>query len=297
MIRQRITTKGAELSRSRRRLVRLRGQERFTLIEMLIVIAIIGVIAAMLLPATQKAMESARQAFCANNQGKSLTALQQYSNDYHSYFLAYGVLDAPGYPANRDVIHWYKPLIGATIGGYSASFSTYVDSRNVFICPSQAHSSYSPTASYIDDNCYGIFTDWGGTTPPGTPARFPLHSLRQIVNQNGNTTRGVDSYSFARARYPSRSLLLSDTLRSVYYIQLNKFYKTINYTHSSSGGLHLRHNELANAGFMDGHVSALSVGGWDDVGEFLFGSMSTFAWSNNRFDLYIGSQYQPLPAQ
>lgn len=289
---QRIVFGGTGVDGFRRELPGVRAYARFTLIEMLVVIAIIAILAALLAPMTQKALESARQTLCVNNQGKSVSALQLYANDYQSWFIANGVLDAPGYPANRDIAHWYKPLIGATIGGYSAPFATYVDSRNTFICPSQTHRSYSATASYIADNCYGIFSDWDSPA-----ASFPLHSLRQTVLWGGDGKKGVDLYSFARARYASRTLLLADTLRSSYYYQYFKFNKTINYSHSGSGGVHLRHNERGNAAFMDGHVSSLDIDGWDATGEFLFGKMSTSSWPNKRFDLYVGPQYQQIPAQ
>ena len=54
---------------------------RFTLVELLIVIAIIAILAAMLLPALSRAKESSRRAVCLNNQGQSARAIWLWAGD------------------------------------------------------------------------------------------------------------------------------------------------------------------------------------------------------------------------
>lgn len=82
----------------------------FTLIELLIVIAIIAILAAMLLPALNRARDSARSTTCINNL-KQLGQLQvQYSNDYKSYL-------TPGQIINTST-PWANLLID---GGYVAN--------------------------------------------------------------------------------------------------------------------------------------------------------------------------------
>ena len=76
---------------SRRNLCRM----EFTLIELLVVIAIIAILAAMLMPALQKARQQGQLANCVSNLKQQGTGVGMYANDHNDYFPAPATTSSP----------------------------------------------------------------------------------------------------------------------------------------------------------------------------------------------------------
>ena len=64
------------------------GPGAFTLIEMLVVIAIIGILAGLLLPALTAARERGREAACKSNLRQLFMAMDMYCNHFDEYYLS-----------------------------------------------------------------------------------------------------------------------------------------------------------------------------------------------------------------
>lgn len=104
----------------------------FTLIELLIVIAIIAILASMLLPALNRAKESARGILCSGNLRSIGVGIHAYSSDYKDWFVPVLQGTSSSDPKKEG---WFVKLESYGIT-YSRALRT---DKGVFRCPSDIY--------------------------------------------------------------------------------------------------------------------------------------------------------------
>src|SRR6266404_373500 len=147
----------------------------FSLVELLVVIALLSLLAAMILPALLSAKRKAQRAYCAHNVGQLGVALQGFVSDSHAYPLQF-----------EDGMAWQMLLEKSELSGAKLRRTPVFSGRGVWRCPSAARPSTLPeVAGYLDYgyNVWGL-SPWGDPNPLGlgaTQRPGPSDSLAKPV--------------------------------------------------------------------------------------------------------------------
>lgn len=199
-------------------------RRRFTLVELLIVVAILAILMGLLFPAISKAKDKAKSLQCLSNQRQISLALAAYGSDYNGFIVS-------GNTALNPYSSYMLFLCGDGL---------YIppSSKDIFVCP-----AYYPYKLVYYSYIYGmrdpneIYQGWNVLLEGNI-----YKSYFQVTRVTSPSTYwiGVDSRSSnGQVRQTA----------SVYYIN----------TSSTSGIPHLRHGGQCNMFFADSHATSMGV--------------------------------------
>lgn len=206
-------------------------RSNFTLIEMLVVIAIIAILASLLFPALAKARDAGKQITCLSNDRQIGVALLSYTGDYNGWWVYIGA------DATKPLHGWQTPMTEnqyLKAGRSAGDFSLH--------CPAlcQDITIRTPNSDYIIN---GVFitalgwTDMGGGLAEGK------------LGQKGCRNENIPA--------PSRSCVLTDRWDKAYNHQ-SYFDRFRNLQGQTSVVMkNMSHGKKGTYLFADGHAEAV----------------------------------------
>lgn len=227
----------------------------FTLVELLVVIAVIAILAALLLPALARGKAAAKSAACKSNLRQLNIALQLYVGDYEKYpsnVALYGQGEFLRF--YRLGLNWLRPYGGHDDARAQAQLSPTFSNPEVFTCPArkpiwvpgflgkpgvyQRHLGYGYNETGTGTTQFsprlGLGSAWflSLAAPSGSTAIDPSHVSAALEVSATDIKIPADMIAFGDAGVPG---VISPNWQDVYLV----------------GEIH---NRGANVVFCDGHV-------------------------------------------
>jgi prepilin-type N-terminal cleavage/methylation domain-containing protein/prepilin-type processing-associated H-X9-DG protein len=224
----------------------MKNKQNFTLIELLVVIAIIAILAAMLLPALNKARAKARTISCAGILKQYGTANQMYAGENGDWCVPAQAPEISVYG-----VYYYNQTFRQTLGVSQSPSSRWFPSS--MLCPESDAVLKSSTKA----TAYEIQSGYGWCNRSYGISYETLYADSGSANWSTKT----HAYFMSRLKRPSDSVLFGDSLDTLLqkpdpsatngYFSMGEF-------NANSSCIAYRHSQMVNVVFLDSHVESLN---------------------------------------
>lgn len=234
-----------------------RGTKKFTLIELLIVIAIIAILAGMLLPALNSARARGIGTQCVNNLRQLGLGIGLYHGDFDDYMPPQRT-----YLTSTHIATWTQMLMGPNRkdatnpyqSGLYMKKGDYISTTNLH-CP-------SPMLDKVDLTATVTHSDAGGN--PKKSASWWIRNPHYALNSNMYPATYGQSVRISAIKSPSKKLYTADIWERNAFDVSDKRYGCIRwqigvFNNTDYGNVAARHLSLANVMHGDGSVRGYKI--------------------------------------
>lgn len=216
---------------------------KFTLMELLITIAIIAILASIVLPALHKALERARTIKCSGNLKQTMTSLLMYADDNQEMIPV--VTGDPSDP-------WTKLL-------FNGKYITW----KAMMCPSITKGNQPDASGRYDHwaSTYGVFYH----ESVDLAVRDKIGPIFNSTSATTSTHRNVCLY-LKKAKSPTITVCAADTAKVSSGTACFRWRRN---AVSDGGGISNIHIGRMNLAFLDGHVKNVGIGELKNTGNII----------------------------
>ncbi|MST97714.1 prepilin-type N-terminal cleavage/methylation domain-containing protein [Victivallaceae bacterium BBE-744-WT-12] len=217
----------------------MKQKKSFTLIELLIVIAIIAILAGMLLPALNKARQAARKTSCISQLKQVMAQNIIYANDFNNLIF----VENPR-PWGYNSYPFFMTI------GAANELSSYALARKLFVCPETndpAANFTNPFEGTLNSSVYGMLDE------VYNDENHPSYASSCFISSNG-----WNGYSLGKMSRPSITVMYADSAQGTPTSTVGWYRMRVFNTALSTTGIYLVHNNQACVAYADGHAAGKS---------------------------------------